>query len=160
MPKIKIVAVGPLKETAYRDLADEYLKRLKPLATVEILELKDDPAGEKDPAKYWRELENKIFAKKNFDKKNTREKIVALDERGKSFDSPSFASFLNAFFTSGDTPVFLIGGSQGLGPDIPQKTSHRISFSPMTFPHRLFRVMLLEQIYRGFTILRGEPYHK
>lgn len=155
MPKIKIVAVGPLKEAAYHALADEYLKRLRPLAQIDIVELKDDPSGEKDPAKTWRELDKKIF-----EKKTDREKFIALDERGKSLDSRSFAALLGELFLSGETPVFLIGGSQGLGPDIPKKTARQISFSQMTFPHRLFRVMLLEQLYRAFTILRGEPYHK
>ncbi len=155
MPKIKIIAIGPLKEAAFEAMSEEYLKRLRPQVRLEVLELRDDPLGEKDPGKYFQDLEKKIFGKAE-----ARERFIALDERGDAMDSPAFARFLAGIMDKGETPVFLIGGSQGLGPTLPAKAWKKIAFSKMTFPHRLFRVMLLEQIYRAFTILRGEPYHK
>ncbi len=158
--KITIVSVGKIKEAFYRDAIAEYSKRLSAYCKFEIKEVAD----EKTPDGASPELERQIKDKEG-------EKILkALDEKGycialaidgKQYDSVKFAEHIEKLTISGKSHIqFVIGGSLGLSDKVLQKADEKISFSAMTFPHQLMRVILSEQIYRGFRIINHEPYHK
>ncbi len=143
---IKIICVGKIKESFYRDACDEYLKRLSKYHKINIIEVMDsDKFHEKEL------ILNKID-KKDF--------IVTLEINGKELDSVEFANFIDKSFLSNSNICFIIGGSNGLDDEISKLSSYKLSFSKMTFPHQLFRVILLEQIYRCFKIINNESYHK
>ncbi|HEX2878692.1 MAG TPA: 23S rRNA (pseudouridine(1915)-N(3))-methyltransferase RlmH [Polyangiaceae bacterium] len=134
-----MIAVGKLKEPAYRALADEYLGRIARYAKIEERELKDDTG----------------FAKAL----PMQTQIVACEVKGKGVTSEQFAAQLQRWGSVGKGDVcFLIGGAEGIPKDVSDAASYKLSLSTMTLPHRLARVLLLEQIYRGFSILKGEPY--
>ena len=140
--KILVLAVGRLKESHWRDAQDEYLKRLKRYAPTEIKECKDDAA-----------LLAAVPA---------RAHLVLLDERGENWSSEEIAKKLIAAEEAhgGGAPlVFCIGGADGLPAPLRARAVRTLAFGRATLPHRLARVVLLEQIYRAYTILRGEPYH-
>lgn len=160
MQKVTILCVGKLKEKFYLDAVAEYAKRLQRHCKLEIVELPeqrlpDRPSrGELDAA-----LEREAAA--------IREKlprggaVVAMCIEGKLLSSEEMAQKLMDFGLAGKSQLtFLIGGSVGLHPDLKAQADLRLSMSPMTFPHHLARVMLLEQIYRGYQIQEGSPYHK
>ena len=143
---IKIICVGKIKESFYRDACDEYLKRLSKYHKINIIEVMDsDRIHEKEL------ILNKID-KKDF--------IVTLEINGKELDSVEFANFIDKSFLSNSNICFIIGGSNGLDDEISKLSSYKLSFSKMTFPHQLFRVILLEHIYRCFKIINNESYHK
>ena len=154
MKKINIITVGKLKEEFFIKASNEYQKRLSndyKLNIIEIPQVKlyDNP-GEKEIAKALKDEEEKIL------KHIEKGVVIALCIEGKQYSSEEFANIL-------DTPepiTFIIGGSHGLSDAVKAKANLKLSFSKMTFPHRMFRVMLLEQIYRGVNILKGTPYHK
>jgi 23S rRNA (pseudouridine1915-N3)-methyltransferase len=136
------LAIGRLKEDFWAAAEAEYLKRLRRYASVETREVKDDSA---------------LLAAIP-----TRGKLFALDERGEQLSSEQIARLLGteAQHGGGDTLVFAIGGAEGFSDEVRKRARRMLGFGKITLPHRLARVVLLEQIYRGFTILRGEPYHK
>jgi len=154
MKKINIITVGKLKEEFFEKAAKEYQKRLSGDYKLNIIEipaakLYDNPNA-KEIEKALKEEEEKIL------KHIEKGLIIALCVEGKQQTSEEFAKLL-------DTPepiTFIIGGSHGLSDVVKAKANIKLSFSKMTFPHRLFRVMLLEQIYRGANILKGTHYHK
>ena len=142
--KLRIVAVGRVKERAMRDSIDEYLGRVRRYAPVEEIELADE-AGAKLVA-----LMRKQVAGAH---------LVALDMGGEERDSVGFARALEQLASTGKGDVaFVIGGKDGLPPEIRREATKIWSLSRLTFPHRLARLVLVEQLYRAMTVLRGEPY--
>lgn len=158
--KITIVCVGKIKEVYFSDAIKEYTKRLSRYTKLEILEVADEktPDGA-SPAlkKQIREKEGERIAK--CIKENSY--VVALAIKGKKLTSEKLADFMEKRMAFGDSHLtFVIGGSLGLDERILEKADFLLSFSDMTFPHQLMRVILLEQIYRSFRIINHEPYHK
>ncbi len=155
-----MVCVGKLKERFFSDAVAEYAKRLSRYGKLDIIEVAD----EKTPEGASAAEEEKIKAREGARiLKAVREDayVIALAIEGKKYSSEQFAEFLKARGLSGDSHlIFVIGGSLGLHADVLARADFLLSFSDMTFPHQLMRVILLEQIYRGFRILNHEPYHK
>jgi 23S rRNA (pseudouridine1915-N3)-methyltransferase len=157
--RIDILCVGKLSERFYRDAADEYVKRLSRYCLLEVVETPDRPAPEglsERMADRVRREETGALQQRLPSGAVT----AALDRQGNAMTSEEFAAFLGIHEMTGKRISFLIGGSLGLSPDFTASADYRISFGSFTYPHQLARVMLLEQIYRGFRIIRGEPYHK
>ena len=157
---ITIISVGKIKEKYLTDAIKEYSKRLSRYCKLEILELPD----EQTPDKAGEALEN-IIRQKEGQRiiKAIREEayVIALAIQGKKLTSEAFAEKLESLEIQGKSHImFVIGGSLGLSPEVLQLADFQLSFSDMTFPHQLMRVILLEQIYRCFRIINHEPYHK
>ncbi|KAB2330794.1 23S rRNA (pseudouridine(1915)-N(3))-methyltransferase RlmH [Cytobacillus depressus] len=157
---ISIVTVGKLKEKYLKQGIDEYLKRLTAYAKVEIIEVSDEKAPEELSETEMRQVKQKegerILAKINPDAY-----VIALAIEGKMKSSEELADTLDKLATYGKSKVaFVIGGSLGLSEEVLKRADEKLSFSRMTFPHQLMRLVLVEQVYRGFRINRGEPYHK
>lgn len=156
MRHITIICLGKLKEKYWREAEAEYLKRLSLFAKVEIIELKEESFGEKDPADMIRKLEaEKIL---NALGKKQDNYIIALDEHGQQFSSVDFARTL-ASPALGSAITFIIGGPLGLDESILKIAKLKFSFSALTFTHQMIRVFLLEQIYRSAMITGGRKYH-
>ncbi len=152
---IDLIVVGNLKEKPMKMLCDEYLKRLQAYSKVSVIELKDESNNQDEKTVLNREAER---IKKVLDLKSY---IIVMDINQKQFTSDEFASKMETIATYHASKItFIIGGSLGVDQEIKQLANERVSFSKMTFPHQLFRVMLLEQIYRGFRINNNAPYHK
>jgi 23S rRNA (pseudouridine1915-N3)-methyltransferase len=143
---IKVIAVGKIKESFYKDAIKEYLKRLSKYVKIEIVEVEDENIT-KEKANIIKHIKDKDY-------------LIALDIEGKELDSVSFANKIDVLQTSHSNITFIIGGSDGLHKDIKELVKERISFSKLTFPHQLFRIILLEQIYRSYRIINNETYHK
>ena len=144
---IKIICFGKIKENYLKELIDDYKERINKYHKLEIIELKDN-----DDIKKEAEELNKIFNSKDYN--------IALYINGKSFSSVEFAKHLDNLFVINSNITFIIGGSNGLSEEIVSKCQEKISFSALTFPHGLFRGILLEQLYRAFKINSNESYHK
>jgi 23S rRNA (pseudouridine1915-N3)-methyltransferase len=160
MTKITILGVGKLKEKFLSDAVREYDKRLKRFAIVNIIELKDEPHKDQLSKK---ELESikEIEGKKILEKIPSNSFVIALDILGVSFSSETFAQKILELQTYVSSHLtFIIGGSNGISDEVLKKADLRISFSKMTFPHQLMRVILYEQLYRAFSILNNGKYHK
>ena len=142
---IKIICVGKLKEKYLVDACIEYTKRISKYTKIEIIELKDSNINDE---------------KDNILKHINKEYIITLEIEGEMIDSPTLAHKIDNIFLTNPNITFIIGGSDGLHEDIKKISNYKLSFSNLTFPHQLFRVMLLEQIYRSFKILNNETYHK
>ena len=143
---IRILCVGKVKESFYREALSEYIKRMGKYHKVEIVEVPDSNMRDEG------ELLLKKISNKDYN--------IVLDINGKSMNSIEFANCLDKTFLNFSTITFIIGGSDGLDDRIKMLANLKISFSALTFPHQLFRVILLEQIYRSFKILNNESYHK
>ena len=160
--KIKIIAVGKLKEKYWTEASKEYLKRLGAYCDVEIREIKESRLSGTGPAAEAQVMEEEgrdILAA--LASKNSSPFIITLEIKGKTFSSEALADKINSLALEGKSEiVFIIGGSLGLSPQVTKVSNLALSFSPMTFPHQMMRVILLEQIYRSFKIIRGETYHK
>lgn len=155
MVKIKIIAVGKVKEKYFLDGISEYSKRLCRFCDFSIEEISEENFGKTDKAniEQIKELEaQKILPK-------LKGQVFAMAIEGKKFSSETFASKIKANIDKGENITFVIGGSYGLADSV-KKKAELISFSDMTFPHTLFRLILTEQLYRAFTIIEGSPYHK
>lgn len=158
--KITIIAVGKVKEKFYRDALVEYGKRLGKYCRLEVVEVED----EKTPDKSGEALELQIKEKEaqrilKYVKEDAY--LISLEIEGRKMDSVSFAKKLEKLATYGTSHIqFVIGGSLGLHDMVSARADEKISFSDMTFPHQLMRILLEEQIYRGYRIICGEPYHK
>ena len=146
---IKIITVGSIKEKYLKDAIEEYKKRLSKYTNLEIIEIKDEGKVEEEKAK---ELEGE----KILNKINDKDYIITLEIQGKELSSTELASKINNVLIENSNITFIIGGSYGLS----NRSNYHLSFSKMTFPHQLFRVLLLEQIYRSFKIINNESYHK
>ncbi len=158
--KITLICVGKIKEDFYRKAVSEFEKRLSRYCRLEIIEVQDektpDHAGpaeeeqikEKEAARILKHLKEDAY-------------IFTLEIEGKQPDSVSFAKKINELGVQGKSHIqFIIGGSLGLHQSVSRMADEAVSFSHMTFPHQLMRVILLEQIYRSYRIIMGEPYHK
>lgn len=155
MLNLKIIAIGKLKESYWKEAEFEYQKRLKPYAKIELVEILEEPFREGDDREKIKQLEAaKIH--KNLPEGGL---IVALHEDGKEFTSRAFATFLEKHSTRGETITLVIGGPLGLHESILQLAGVQLSLSQLTFPHQMVRTILLEQIYRGVTIQKGKQYH-
>ncbi len=157
---IKIIAVGKVKEAFYRDAIAEYAKRLSAYAKLDIVEVADESTPENASEKLQMQVKDKEAERIL---KSIREDsfVVTLEIGGKKYDSEQFAMQLDSYMVGGiSNLVFIIGGSLGLSPLVSKRAQLKLSFSDMTFPHQLMRVILLEQIYRAFRIIHKEPYHK
>ncbi|NPV54126.1 MAG: 23S rRNA (pseudouridine(1915)-N(3))-methyltransferase RlmH [Firmicutes bacterium] len=157
---IRVIAVGKLKERYLSEGVEEYLKRLRPYARVEIVEVAEEPLG-KSASPADETLARQREAGRIFDHIRPHSYCIALDREGVALSSEELSAALEKAMLSGMSDIaFVIGGSTGLATEVINKADMRLSFSRMTFPHGLMRVILLEQIYRAFKILRGETYHK
>ena len=150
---IKIITVGSIKEKYLKDAIEEYTKRISKYTNIEIIEVKDE--GLVEPTKSLQLEEEKIL--KHI---NDKDYIITLEIEGKELSSIELASKLDKITLEASTITFIIGGSYGLSQNIKDKAKLHLSFSKMTFPHQLFRVLLLEQIYRSFKINKNESYQK
>ncbi len=144
---IKIICLGKIKETYLKDLIDDYKKRISRYHKIEIIELTDTNDLEKESVDILKHINNQDY-------------VIALDIDGENLDSVSLANKIDNIFLTNGTITFIIGSSYGLHNDIKKRANYRLSFSKLTFPHGLFRGILLEQIYRSFKILNKETYHK
>ena len=158
--RITIITVGKIKEKFYRDAIGEYEKRLSKYCKLEIKEAAD----EKTPDQASENVNQQILEKEGERIKNLIPKdsyVIPLAIEGKKYDSVGFSQMIQKNTVSGVSHItFIIGGSLGILDEIKKASNQMISFSDMTFPHQLMRVILLEQIYRAFRIINGEPYHK
>jgi len=157
---IRIVSVGKIKEKYLKSAINEYLKRLSAYCRLEIIEVKDEKVPEKSSdAQRMKALE--IEGKRILPYLRDEDILVTLEIQGNQMDSLSFAKQIDNYGIQGKSQfTFVIGGSIGLSSEITSCSNWKLSFSKMTFPHQLFRVLLLEQLYRAFKINRGETYHK
>lgn len=150
MLKVSIIAVGKLKEAFWRDACAEYLKRLGAYAHVSVAEIPDSNPGAEASALLT-----------HLESLPAGAHVVLLDIQGKETSSEQFAQRIEDWAVGGISHVvFIIGGSVGVTGEIKQRANERLSFGPITLPHNLARVVLLEQIYRAFKIIKHEPYHK
>lgn len=158
--KITLITVGKIKEKYFTDAIAEYAKRLSRYCKLEMIEVAD----EKTPDGASESLENQIKEKEGdriLAKIPENAYVVALAIEGKQLDSEELADKMEKWNVSGISHiVFIIGGSLGLTPKVLNRADFKLSFSKMTFPHQLMKVVLLEQIYRSFRIRNNEPYHK
>ena len=154
MLTVKVICVGKLKEREYAELCSEYLKRLSRFCRAEVVQLEEQRLPERPSAAQIADaLRREIRALGSV-------YTGALCVEGKGMTSEAFAAKLEAVAQTTDKLCFLVGGSHGLDENLKREAALRLSFSQMTFPHHLFRVMLLEQIYRAFSINSGSQYHK
>ena len=150
---IKIITIGSIKEQYLRDAIEEYKKRISRYTNLEIIELKDEGLVEKDKS-------INLEAEKIEKYIDPKDYIITLEIEGKEYTSEEFAEKIRTIQIENSHITFIIGGSYGLSQSIKDKAKMHLSFSKMTFPHQLFRVILLEQIYRAFKIINNESYHK
>ncbi len=155
-----LITVGKMKEKPYRQMADEYLKRLSRYGKTEEIELPDLP----EPANSSPAIEMQIKSKEGesiLARIKPSDYVIAMTIPGKQWDSPGLSRHLDDIMNRGNSSiVFVIGGSLGLSEQVIARADEEISMSKMTFPHQLARVMLLEQLYRAMKIRAGERYHK
>lgn len=147
---IKIICVGKIKEKFLREAIAEYTKRISKYAKLEIVELPDNDS------------EKALLLERDLilSKIKEREFVVTLEIEGRMHDSVELSNLIDKTHNNYPTITFIIGGSYGIHEDIKKRSDFSLSFSKLTFPHQLFRVMLIEQIYRAFKINKNESYHK
>ncbi len=158
--KIVIIGVGKIKEKFIREGINEYKKRLSRYCKLEIIEVADEKAPENLSQKEIELVKDKE-GKRILSKIPKSSYIISLDIQGEKISSEDFSKKLGDLSLRGKSNItFIIGGSLGLSKEVVNKSDFKLSFSKMTFPHQLMRLVLLEQIYRSFRIMKGEPYHK
>ncbi|MFT4106270.1 MAG: 23S rRNA (pseudouridine(1915)-N(3))-methyltransferase RlmH [Lacrimispora sp.] len=158
--KITLAAVGKIKEKFYADAIAEYSKRLSRYCKLEILQVADEKTPDNASETVERQIKEKEGERLLASIKEGAY-VVALAIEGEMLDSVKLSEKINALGVGGTSQiVFVIGGSLGLSEAVLKRADYKLSFSPMTFPHQLMRVILLEQIYRSYRIIYGEPYHK
>ena len=150
---IKIICLGKIKENYLNELIHDYASRINRYHKLEIIELKDE--GLVEEAKAIR-LESEKITKYI----SSKDYLITLEIEGKQYTSVEFATKIDKILIENSNITFVIGGSYGLSSEIKQKANLHLSFSKMTFPHQLFRILLLEQIYRAYKINNNESYHK
>lgn len=157
---ITVITVGKIKEKYLRDAIDEYAKRLSRYCKLDLIEVPDEKTPENASEKEELQIKDKEgegilkYIKDNM-------YVVALAIEGKQLSSEELAAFIKELGVKGDSNIsFVIGGSLGLSKSVLNRANYKLSFSKMTFPHQLMKVILLEQVYRGYRIINGEPYHK
>ena len=144
---IKIICLGKLKEKYLIDLVSDYASRINRYHKLELMELKDEEDLERESNNILKHIDEKDY-------------VITLEIEGKEMDSTSFAELIDKTFITHSTITFIIGSSTGLSNKIKDRSNYKLSFSNLTFPHGLFRGILLEQIYRAFKINNHENYHK
>lgn len=157
---INLICIGKLKERYWREAVEEYSRRLSRFCRLNILELKEAPlpknSSPADEAEVMRKEGESILSHIG-----QRDYVIALEVEGEMMDSVRLSKKLRGILDSGPQAVdLIIGGSLGLSPEVKKRADFGLSFSPMTFPHQMMRVILLEQLYRSFKIDAGEAYHK
>ena len=156
--KIKIIAVGKIKEKYLKEAIDEYKKRLQKFCSLNIVEIPESVAKVENDANIKMSLD---VEGKEILKNIKNEYVIVMDIEGKEFSTIEFEEELKSIKLKGQSDIaFIIGSSYGLSDEVKKYASLKLSFSKMTFPHQLFRVILLEQLYRAFKIENNEPYHK
>lgn len=150
---IKIITVGSIKEKYLKEAVAEYMKRLRKYTSVELIEVKDEGLVEEQKAII-------LEAEKIKKHINDKDYLITLEIEGKELTSVEFSKKIDNILIENSNITFVIGGSYGLSQEIKNKARLHLSFSKMTFPHQLFRIMLLEQIYRAYKIINNERYHK
>ena len=157
---IRIIAVGKLKEKYWRDAAGEYAKRLGAYCSLETVEIKESPLRA-NPSPADEEAVKAAEGEDILRHLNKGDYVITLEIKGKSLTSDQLADKMAGLALDGKSNIaFVIGGSLGLSPEVSKRADFKLSFSAMTFPHQMMRVILLEQIYRSFKINRNETYHK
>ena len=158
--KITILTVGKIKEKYLRDAIAEYSKRLSRYAKLEIIEVADEKTPDNASETVETNIKNKE-AERLLKYIRDDAYLITLEIKGKQLTSEELAQKIDTLGVQGTSHIiFVIGGSLGLGEEVLKRSNYALSFSKMTFPHQLMRVILLEQIYRSFRIRAGEPYHK
>ena len=155
--KIKTIFVGKLQDRYLKEGIETYRDRISRYSQIELVEVEDEAVTAKaDQGKI-----KGIEAERIIKRVSPDSLLVALDEKGKGLSSEGLAGFIQKAMDSGIKEIsFVVGGSLGLGEKVRERADLALSLSPMTFTHQMVRVILLEQIYRAFTIIKGEPYHK
>lgn len=160
MLNIKIIAIGKIKEKFFQEAIKEYIKRLNRFCKLEIIELIEEKIPDNASKKEEENIKN-MECERILSKIKDKDFVICLSPSGKKLSSENFASFINKESINGiNSFVFVIGGSLGISDNALKKANLILSFSDMTFPHQLFRIILLEQIYRSFKINSNETYHK
>ena len=158
--RISVVCVGKIKEKYLKLGIDEFSKRLSKYCKLEVIELDDEKAPENLSDKEMMMIKEKE-GKKILSKIKDNSHVIALAIDGKNLSSEELADTIDNLGVRGTSHiVFVIGGSLGLSDDVMRRANYKLSFSKMTFPHQLMRLILLEQVYRAFRIMKNEPYHK
>lgn len=158
--RISVVCVGKIKEKYLKLVIDEFSKRLSKYCKLEVIELDDEKAPENLSDKEMMMIKEKE-GKKILSKIKDNSHVIALAIDGKNLSSEELADTIDNLGVRGTSHiVFVIGGSLGLSDDVLRRANYKLSFSKMTFPHQLMRLILLEQVYRAYRINNGEPYHK
>ena len=158
--KIKIYAIGKIKEKYLKEGINEYLERIKLYSQIEIIEVNDEPIVDNPhPSEIKKAID--IEGQRVLKLLKTNDYLIGLDLNKKEMTSPEFSTYLSKKFVSGGSNIsFVIGGSYGLSEELKARCNDSISLSKMTFLHQMTRLILLEQIYRAFKINRNETYHK
>lgn len=157
---ITVITVGKLKEKYLKDAIDEYSKRLSRYCKLDIIEIADEKTPDNASAKEEEAIKEKE-GQAILNKIKDNMFVISMDLSGKQLTSQEFSDYIHNLGVVGSSNIaFIIGGSLGISKSVLSRANYKLCFSKMTFPHQLFRVMLLEQIYRGFRIMKGEPYHK
>jgi 23S rRNA (pseudouridine1915-N3)-methyltransferase len=153
--KIKLISVGKTDENYLKEGVDKYVSRLKHYVDFEIKEIPDVKMGKKQNTSIQKELEGKeilkVITKSDF--------VVLLDENGREFNSRGYSEFIQKRMNTGLNLVFVIGGPFGFSDEVYAKSNQKIALSQMTFSHQMVRLFFVEQLYRSFSILKGEKYH-
>ena len=149
---ITIICVGKLKEKYLKDGINEYLKRLSKYTKIELIEIED--------SSFEKEKTLKIEGEKILKRINLKSFIITLEIDGNRINSEEFSNLIDKTNINNSDITFIIGGSFGLSEEVKKISNYKLSFSDLTFPHQLFRLMLLEQIYRCYKIINNETYHK
>jgi 23S rRNA (pseudouridine1915-N3)-methyltransferase len=152
--KVNIISVGKVKEKYFADALSEYKKRLSAFCDFNVFEVAECVGNNPEEIKA---AEGFLLSERL---KKAKGAVVALDKSGESLDSEGFSGILGDAKTEGGAVNFVVGGSHGLAAEVLKRADRVVSFGKLTFPHRLFRVMLAEQVYRGFMIAEGRSYHK
>lgn len=158
--KITLITVGKIKEKYLRDAIAEYSKRLSRYCKLEIIEVADEKTLDQ-ASETWEENIRAKEGERILKYIKDDMYVITLEIGGKMLSSEEFAEKIESLGVQGKSSIaFVIGGSIGLGKEVLRRSDYALSFSKMTFPHQLMRVILLEQVYRGYRIINGAPYHK
>lgn len=157
---IKLITVGKIKEKSLESLIDMYFKRIKPYSKIEMIEVKEFANYKESNTA----LNEEVKAKEAIEilkRIHERDSVVLIDLHGKEMDSIQFANHIDRLLTESSKDIcYVIAGSLGYGQEIIQRANYRISLGKLTYPHQIVRMLVLEQIYRSFKILKNEIYHK
>lgn len=157
---IKIVAVGKIKEKFFSDAIAEYSKRLGAYTKLQIIQVPDEKCPDAAPEAILLQIKSRE-GRHILENLADKDYVITLEINGRKLSSEALANHMQMLRNTGHSDIaFVIGGSLGLSQEVSARADYKLSFSDMTFPHQLMRVILLEQIYRSFKISRNEPYHK